>query len=57
MELFDVYVGNQVPEGQKSLAFSIVLQSTERTLQDSDADKVIERVLAKLQQNFNANLR
>ena len=57
VELFDVYVGNQVPEGQKSLAFSIVLQSTERTLQDSDADKVIERVLAKLQQSFNANLR
>jgi phenylalanyl-tRNA synthetase beta chain len=38
VQLFDVYAGKGVPENKKSLAFRIVMQDTQRTLQDSEVD-------------------
>ena len=56
VKLFDVYEGKQIPEGKKSVAFTVTLRSTEGTLDDSQ----IERVCAKIIKNLDAkgaNLR
>jgi phenylalanyl-tRNA synthetase beta chain len=55
--LFDLYVGEQVPAGKKSLAFRIVYQSSTHTLTDSEVDKVQEQIIGKLQRDLGATLR
>ena len=57
VELFDVYTGDQVAPGDKSLAFNLLLRSPERTLQDREADEVVARVLADLGRAFGVRLR
>ena len=46
VRLFDVYSGPQVPEGKKSLAFSLRLRAPDRTLTDEDITGVREAALA-----------
>ena len=55
--IFDVFRGGSVPEGKKSLALGVVLQSAERTLTDSDVNACIERVVQRLQVELGAQLR
>ena len=57
IKLFDVYVGKGVPEGKKSLAFRIVMQDTQRTLQDSEVDAAMHQLTAYLEQAFAAQMR
>ena len=57
IRLFDVYTGKGVAEGKKSLAFRIVMQDTQRTLQDAEVDAAIAEVIAILEQQFQARLR
>ena len=57
VDLFDVYTGKGIDSGRKSLAFRIVMQDTQRTLQDTEVDAVIQRLLDYLQQTFAARLR
>ncbi len=49
VELFDVYTGSQIPEGKKSVAFSVWLRSADSTLSDTQIDEVSERIIAKLE--------
>ena len=48
INLFDVYTGSKLPEGKKSYALSFTLQDEKKTL----TDKQIEKIMKKLQQNF-----
>jgi phenylalanyl-tRNA synthetase beta chain len=57
MRAFDVYHGEQVGEGRKSIAFSVVFQSPERTLSDDDAAKLREAIVGALAERFGAELR
>lgn len=57
VQLFDVYSGDGIEAGRKSLAMGITMQHPERTLQDLEVNEVIERVVKALQHNFNATLR
>jgi phenylalanyl-tRNA synthetase beta chain len=57
MQVFDVYRGGQIPEGKKSIAFSVAFQSPERTLSDEDARALRERIVAALAERFSADLR
>jgi len=55
--LFDVYSGEQVPPGKKSLAFSIRYQSLERTLTDEEVNQAHQQIIDRLQRDFGATLR
>lgn len=55
--LFDVYTGDQVEEGKKSVAYSIVYRSKEKTLKDEEVVKVHSKILEELEEKLNAILR
>jgi len=55
--LFDVYRGGPVGDGQKSLAFRVVMQDTARTLTDEEADAAMARLKEVLASKFGARLR
>jgi phenylalanyl-tRNA synthetase beta chain len=55
--IFDVYRGEQVGEGRKSVALHLVFQSPERTLSDEDAAALRQRIVAALAERFGAELR
>jgi phenylalanyl-tRNA synthetase beta chain len=57
MRPFDVYRGEQVGEGKKSIAFAVEFQSPERTLSDEDAAALRERIVKALEEAFGAVLR
>ena len=57
MRAFDVYRGEQVGPGRKSIAFAVSFQSPERTLTDEDASALRERIVAALVERFGAELR
>lgn len=46
--LFDVYEGNQIESGKKSVAFSLKLRSKDKTLTDDDADSAMKKRLRLL---------
>ncbi|MFN3594730.1 MAG: phenylalanine--tRNA ligase subunit beta [Thiobacillaceae bacterium] len=56
-ELFDVYQGQGIESGKKSLAFRMLLQHTEKTLTDAEIEAAVSEVLAVLTERFNAVLR
>lgn len=47
-ELFDVYEGEQVGEGKKSVAFSLIFRAKDRNLESAEVDKAVDKVLAAL---------
>ena len=57
IQLFDIYRGTGIPDGKKSMAFSLELRADDRTLTDSDSEKVVANVLAALKEKLNATLR
>ena len=57
IRLFDIYRGTGVPEGKKSMAFSLELRADDRTLTDTDSEAVVTKVLASLKEKLNASLR
>ena len=56
-QVFDVYRGEQVGEGRKSVAIRLAFQSAERTLSDEDAAALRERIVAALAKRYGAELR
>ena len=57
IKLFDIYRGTGVPEGKKSMAFSLQLRADDRTLTDTDSEAVVSKVLAAVQEKLGAALR
>ena len=55
--LFDVYQGDNLEPGKKSIAFGLTLQDSSRTLQDEDINPLLEKVVANLKETFNVTLR
>ena len=47
--LFDVYVGSQIPEGKKSVAFSVRMRAADRTLTDAEADSAVKKAVDELE--------
>lgn len=57
VELFDVYSGGAIPKDRRSLAFSLVFRLPERTLQDDEVNAVLEKILARLAAEYDAEIR
>jgi phenylalanyl-tRNA synthetase beta chain len=54
---FDEYHGSQVPEGHKSIAFTLTFRSPERTLTDAEVDKVMTEIKSTLEKRHQARFR
>ena len=57
IRLFDIFTGKGIEQGKKSLAFRIVMQDTQRTLQDVEVDAAVQQLMAYLNQVFAAQFR
>jgi phenylalanyl-tRNA synthetase beta chain len=57
VEVFDVYRGDPIPDGKKSVAIRVAFQAADRTLSDEDARVLRERIVAALAERFGATLR
>ena len=55
--LFDVFMGKNIGEGKKSMAYRITYRSDEKTLEGKDVDVVHEKIVAMLQKKFGAEIR
>lgn len=56
-KLFDVYRGQGVEDGKKSLAIALTLQSVERTLEEADITSAVDAIVAAIGEKFSATLR
>jgi phenylalanyl-tRNA synthetase beta chain len=57
VRLFDVYTGESIGAGNKSLAYALTYQSDEKTLADKDVKKIRERIIYVLERELGAKLR
>lgn len=57
VQLFDVYEGEQIPEGKKSVAYSAVYRASDRSLTGEEVQKVFDKVVKNLENQLGAQLR
>jgi phenylalanyl-tRNA synthetase beta chain len=57
VRLFDIYHGEQIGAGKKSMAYSLTYQAPDRTLTDKDAAGIRQRIVRRLEQELGAKLR
>ncbi len=57
VQLFDVYEGEQVGAGKKSVAYALTLRAADGTLKDEEVEKIMARVMKALEDKFGAKLR
>ncbi len=57
VELFDIYKGEHIEEGFKSVAFSVTYRNKERTLKDKEVENIHNKILQDLENKFEAKLR
>jgi phenylalanyl-tRNA synthetase beta chain len=57
IKIFDVYRGQGVESGRKSVALGLIFQDSSRTLKDSEIDAIVSKIVKSLEQEFHAKLR
>ena len=57
VNIFDVYKGAQVPDGMKSITFSLSFRALDKTLKDEDVNIAMEKILKRLEKEFGAQRR
>ena len=57
IKVFDVYEGENIPENQKSIAISVTIQSSEKTLNDNDLDKINKLIIETVEKKIGAKIR
>ena len=57
VNLFDVYMGKQIPGGKKSVAYSVVFRAADRSLTADEVNAVFDKILSGLEKNVGAQLR
>ena len=57
VELFDVYEGKNLPEGKKSYAVNFILQDEQKTLTDKQIEAIMNKLIANIKKELNAELR
>jgi phenylalanyl-tRNA synthetase beta chain len=56
-ELFDIFRGKNVPEGQKSMAYAFTYRNSDRTLTDAEVNAAHGMLIEQLRQTLHANVR
>ena len=56
-KVFDIYEGENIEEGKKSVAFSLVFRAAERTLEDAEVTEICEKIVAEIESEIKAKLR
>ena len=54
---FDVFEGQNIPEGKKSIAINIIIQATDKTLTEKDLDQVSEKIINTVKEKTGATIR
>ncbi len=57
VKVFDVYQGENIPEGQKSIALNVIIQSSEKTLKDEDLEKITQLIISTVEEKTGAKIR
>jgi len=57
IKVFDVYEGENIPENKKSIAISVTIQSFEKTLNDSDLEKINKLIIETVENKTGAKIR
>ena len=57
IKVFDVYEGDNIPENQKSIAISVTIQSSEKTLNDNDLEKINKLIIETVENKTGAKIR
>ena len=57
IKVFDVYKGDNIPENQKSIAISVTIQSSEKTLKDSDLENINKLIIETVEKKTGAKIR
>jgi phenylalanyl-tRNA synthetase beta chain len=57
LRLFDVYRGDQIGDGQKSLAYRVIYQAADHSLTDADAARLRARIMRRLEETISGRLR
>ena len=57
VKVFDVYEGENIPENQKSIAINVTIQSSEKTLNDNDLEKINDSIIKTVESKTGAKIR
>ena len=57
IKVFDVYEGENIPENQKSIAISVTIQSSEKTLNDNDLENINNSIIKTVENKTGAKIR
>ena len=57
IKVFDVYEGQNIPENQKSIAINVTIQSSEKTLNDNDLEKINKLIIETVENKTGAKIR
>ena len=57
IKVFDVYEGDNIPEGKKSIALNVIIQSSEKTLKDEDLDRINQLIISTVEEKTGAKIR
>ena len=57
VKVFDVFEGDNIPENKKSIAISVTIQSLEKTLNDSDLEKINKLIIETVENKTGAKIR
>ena len=57
VKVFDVYEGENIPSNKKSIALNVTIQSSEKTLNDSDLEKINNLIISTVESNSGAKIR
>ena len=57
VKIFDIYQGDNISSGKKSIAFNVTLEPKDKTLSEKDIDQVSKKIISTVQETTGATLR
>ena len=57
VRIFDVYQGDNIESGKKSIAFNVTLEPKEKTLSDNEIEEVSKKIISTVEETTGATLR